>query len=286
MCATHANMQSSIGPPADLSRLCIHTITTRPWSLDEAIAHYASAGVAGITVWREALASVADLHAAGQRIRDAGLVPVSLCRGGFFPARAASDRAAALDDNRRAIDAAAALGAPLLVLVPGADPGQSLDTSRGQIREGIEAVLPYAAAAGVRLGVEALHPMYAAARSAINTLRQANELCEAVDSPWLGVVVDVYHLWWDPDLEHEIARAGTLGRLWAFHISDWVTPTDILTDRALMGEGCIPIRQIRGWMEQAGFDGYHEVEIFSTRRWTQEQRAYLSEIVAAYLAHG
>jgi sugar phosphate isomerase/epimerase len=284
MCAIEADSQPNLGPPADLSRLCIHTITTRPWSLHEAIAHYASAGVAGITVWREALAGD-DPCAAGQRIRDAGLDAVSLCRGGFFPARAAGDRAAAIDDNRRAIDTAAALGAPLLVLVPGADPGQPLDASRAQIREGIEAVLPHAAAAGVRLGVEALHPMYADTRSAINTLRQANELCQAVDSPWLGVVVDVYHLWWDPDLSRQIARAGAAGRLWAFHISDWVTPTDILTDRALMGEGCIPIRQIRGWMEGAGFCGYHEVEIFSTRRWTQEQRAYLREIVAAYLAH-
>lgn len=284
MCAAHANVQPNIAPPPDLSRLCIHTVTTRPWSLDEAIAHYALAGVSGITVWRDALAGD-EPRAAGQRIRDAGLAPVSLCRGGFFPARAAGDRAAAIDDNRRAIDVAAALGAPLLVLVPGADPGQPLDASRAQIRDGIEAVLPHALAAGVRLGVEPLHPMYAATRSAINTLRQANELCEALDSPWLGAVVDVYHLWWDPDLGREIARAGAAGRLWAFHISDWVTPTDILTDRALMGEGCIPIRQIRGWMERAGFDGYHEVEIFSTKRWTQEQRAYLREIVAAYLAH-
>lgn len=272
-------------PPSDLSRLCIHTITTRPWSLDEAIAHYAGAGVAGITVWRQALAGH-DAASAGQRIRDAGLTAVSLCRGGFFPARATGDREEAIDDNRRAIDTAAALGAPLLVLVPGADPGQTLEVSRGQIRDGIEVVLPQAEAAGVRLGVEPLHPMYADTRSAINTLRQANELCQAVDSPWLGVVVDVYHLWWDPDLAREIRRAGTAGRLLAFHISDWVTPTDILNDRALMGEGCIPIRQIRGWMQEAGFDGMHEVEIFSTTRWAQEQRAYLREIVGAYLVHG
>lgn len=271
-------------PPSDLSRLCIHTITTRPWSLDEAIAHYAGAGVAGVTVWREALAGH-DVGAARARVRDAGIAPVSLCRGGFFPARAARDRAAAVDDNRRAIDTAAALGASLLVLVPGADPGQPLDVSRGQIRDGIEAVLPHAASAGVRLGVEPLHPMYADTRSAINTLRQANELCEALDSPWLGVVVDVYHLWWDPDLAREIGRAGAAGRLLAFHVSDWVTPADILADRALMGEGCIPIRQIRGWMEEAGFGGMHEVEIFSKARWAQEQRAYLRDIVAAYLAH-
>jgi sugar phosphate isomerase/epimerase len=269
---------------ADLSRLCIHTITTKPWTLEEAVDHYARAGVAGITVWRNALAG-RDVGAAGQRIRDSGLEIVSLCRGGFFPALDADDRAAAVDENRRAIDEAAALGAPLVVLVCGADPGQPLATSRAQIREGIEAILPHAQACGVKLGIEPLHPMYADTRSAINTLRQANEVCEAIDSPALGVVVDVYHVWWDPDLEAEIGRSGSANNLFAFHVCDWVTPRDILNDRALMGEGCIPIRQIRGWMEGAGFCGFSEVEIFSDKRWAQDQAQYLSEIVAAYRRH-
>lgn len=269
----------------DLSRLCIHTITTRPWSLEAAIEHYAQKRVAGITVWRDALEGW-SAQAAGQRIRDAGLEAVALCRGGFFPARMASDRTAAIEDNLEAIEQAAGLGAPLLVLVCGAVPGQPLAVSRAQIRAGIEAILPRAASNGVRLAIEPLHPMYADNRSAINTLKQANDMCAAIDSPWLGVAVDVYHCWWDPALEAQIRRCGSMGRLYAFHICDWKTPTaDMLYDRGLMGEGCIPIGQIRGWMESAGFDGYHEVEIFSTVRWAQDQRQYLDEIVAAYLEH-
>ena len=128
--------------------------------------------------------------------------------------------------------------------------------------------------------------MYADSRSAINTLKQANDLCAAIDSPWVGVTVDVYHLWWDPDLQQEIARCGAAGWLDAFHICDWRTPTlDLLNDRGLMGEGCIPIRQIRGWVEAAGFDGFNEVEIFSERHWASDQHEFLANIVDAYLNH-
>ena len=245
--------------------------------------HYRAAGVTGITVWREALEG-RDPAAAGRRIREAGLSVVSLCRGGFFPARDKPGRKKAIDDNRRIIDEAAALGAPLIVLVCGAVPGLPLSEAREQIREGILAVIPHAQACGVRLAVEPLHPMYADTRSAINTLRQAGDLVESVDSPMLGVAVDVYHLWWDPELEAQIQRCATTQSLFAFHICDWRTPTeDLLNDRGLMGEGCIPIRQIRGWMEAAGFGGFNEVEIFSTRRWTQDQEKFLREIVEAYL---
>jgi sugar phosphate isomerase/epimerase len=273
-----------VSPLGDLSRLCVHTISTKPWSIEESIEGYARAGVSGITVWRDTLEG-RDVRRTGKRIRDAGLAVVSLCRGGFFPARDPAARMEVIEDNRRAIDEAAALGAPLVVLVCGADPGQPLETSRAQIHDGIAAILPHAKDCHVRLAVEPLHPMYADTRSAINTLRHANDLCVALDSPWLGVAVDVYHTWWDPDLESEIARSGRMGALFAYHICDWVTPRDILNDRALMGEGCIPLRQIRGWIENAGFDGFDEVEIFSTRRWAQDQEAYLGEIVAAYLAH-
>ena len=186
----------------------------------------------------------------------------------------------------RAIDEAAALGAPLVVLVCGAVPGQPLDVSRGQIREGIEAVLPHAQAAGVKLGVEPLHPLYADSRSAVNTVAQANDICARIDSPFVGVVVDVYHLWWDPDLEREVRRCGQMGKLFAFHVCDWRTPTeDLLNDRGLMGEGCINIRQIRGWVEEAGFDGYNEVEIFSDRYWAMDQEQFLERIVEAYTNH-
>ncbi len=269
----------------DLNRLCVHTITTKPWPIETAIERFSAHGVVGMTVWRDALTG-RDISATGQRIRDAGMAVVSLCRGGFFPAETATGRQAAIDDNRRAIDEAAALGAPLLVLVCGAAPGQPLDISRGQIQAGIEAVLPQAQAVGVKLGVEPLHPMYADSRSAINTMAQANDICARIDSPFVGVVVDVYHLWWDPYLQVEIDRCGQMGKLFAFHICDWRTPTeDLLNDRGQMGEGCIHIREIRGWVEDAGFDGYNEVEIFSNRYWALEQEQFLERIVAAYKTH-
>ncbi|MEJ1974330.1 MAG: sugar phosphate isomerase/epimerase family protein [Lacunisphaera sp.] len=189
-------------PLPDLSRLCVHTITTKPWAIETAAAKFSKAGVKGITVWRDTLAG-RDIAKTGQLLRDSGLSIVSLCRGGFFPAVTATDRAKALDDNRQAIAEAHALGAPLIVLVCGAVPGQSLVESRQQITDGIAALLPDCQAAGVKLAIEPLHPMYADARSAVNTLGQANDMVEALQSPCVGVAADVYHLWWDPMLEAE-----------------------------------------------------------------------------------
>lgn len=273
------------GPLPDTSKLCIHTITTKPWPIERAIVEYSRAGVSGISVWRQYLDGRQPAIVARQ-IAEAGLETVSLVRGGFFPATTRRERQAALDDNRRAIDEAAELGAPLVVLVCGAVPGQPLDESRMQIQDGIAAVLAHAAASGVKLAIEPLHPMYADSRSAINTLKQANDLADVLDSPWVGVAVDVYHLWWDPGLETEIRRCGQSGHLLAFHVCDWKTPTeDMLNDRGLMGEGCIPIRQIRGWVEQAGFTGFNEVEIFSNRYWAQDQAEFLRQIKQAYLDH-
>ena len=272
-------------PITDLSKCCIHTITTKPWRLEEAVDAYAKAGVGGITVWRQALAGHAP-SAAGELIRGAGLKIVSLCRGGFFPARDAQGRQAAIDENRRVVDEAASLGAPLIVLVCGAVPGMPLTEARRQIADGIAAVLPHAAASGVKLAIEPLHPMYADDRSAINTMKQAAAICAELRSPWLGIALDVYHVWWDPDLEEEITRCGRQGWLSAFHVCDWRTPTtDLLEDRGLPGEGCIPIKQIRGWVEQAGFHGFIEMEIFSNAYWEMDQREFLSRIVAAYRAH-
>jgi sugar phosphate isomerase/epimerase len=277
--------ESSTAPLLDLSRLCIHTITTKPWSIEQAAEAYARLGVKGITVWRDALCGRAPART-GDMLRAHGLSVVSLCRGGFFPYSDEAGRMKALDDNWRAIDEAAALGAPLVVLVCGALPSQTLACSRAQILGGIEAILPYAEQHGVRLAIEPLHPMYADQRSAINTLRQANDMTFAIGSSALGVAVDVYHLWWDPDLEREILRAGAAGKLFAFHVCDWKTPTeDLLLDRELPGEGCIEIRRIRGWVEQAGFDGFHEVEIFSERYWREDQDLYLERIARAYRAH-
>lgn len=267
---------------ADLSRLCLHTITTRPWNIEEAAVNYKVAGVKGITVWRDALLN-RDIRLTGNMLKEEGLTVVSLCRGGFFPARDANKRKDAIDENRKTIEEAFMLGTDKIVLVCGADPSQSLEDSRMQIHDGIVAILPEAEAAGIRLAIEPLHPMYADTRSAINTLAQANDLAEALDSKWVGVAVDVYHLWWDPALEKEIMRCGKNNNLLAFHVCDWKSPTiDMLNDRGLMGEGCIPIREIRSWVEKAGFTGFIEVEIFSNEYWKMDQGEFLGRILKAY----
>ena len=266
--------------------LSIHTITTKPWPVTRAIEAYAAAGVAGVTLWRHDFA-VLPPDEAGRRIREAGMVCTGLARGGFFPARDAADRQAAIDDNLRAIDEAAACGAPVLVLVCGAVPGQSLEESRRQITDGIAACVPHARAAGVRLAIEPLHPMYAGDRSAIVTMGQANDVCDALGSPpEVGIAVDVYHVWWDAALTDEIRRAGAAGRILAHHVCDWRLPTeDLLNDRGLMGEGCIDLRGIRASLEASGFDSFSEVEIFSNRRWAQDQDQWLAEVVAAWEQH-
>ena len=270
----------SVKSPTDCSRLCVHTMTTKPWDIHEAIERYAEQGISGITVWRQWLEGE-DIAAVGEEIRAAGMEVVSLCRGGFFPGNPE-----AIEDNEKAIEEAAALGAPMIVLVCGAVPGQALSVSRDQIRDGIAAILPLAQKYGIRLAIEPLHPMYADDRSAINTIASANAVCDQLDDPLVGIAVDVYHVWWDPDLENQIKRSAAKKRLFAFHICDWLTPTnDLLNDRGLMGEGCIDIRGIRCIVESSGFSGYHEVEIFSDRWWAADQGEFLSEIKHAYLTH-
>src|SRR4030042_686558 len=275
----------SLVPLTDLTRLCIHTITTKPWSIEDAAKNFSASGVKGITVWRDALPG-RNIKQTGNMLRKHGLSVVSLCRGGFFPAKDSSRRRAAIDDNRKAIEEAFELETGLIVLVCGADPAQSLEDSRRQIHDGIEAILPDAKAAGVRLAIEPLHPMYADTRSAINTMAQANDLAETLNSPWAGGAVDVYHVWWDPQLEKEIERCGKNRNLLAFHVCDWKSPTvDMLNDRGLMGEGCIPIRKIRSWVETTGFNGFIEVEIFSTNYWKQDQALFLKNIITSYKTH-
>ncbi len=272
-------------PLNDLSRLCIHTITTKPWNIDQAAAAYSKAGVKGMTIWRDALEG-RNVSDTGRMLRDHGLEIVSLCRGGFFPSAENKSRLASIDDSKKAIEEAHALGTTLLVLVCGADPRQSLEDSRRQIADGIESIIPHAKAAKVKLAIEPLHPMYADTRSAINTLAQANDMAEDLNSAWVGVAIDVYHLWWDPSLESEIKRCGQHNHLLAFHICDWRVPTtDLLLDRGLMGEGCIPVRKIRGWVEETGFKGFNEVEIFSTRYWEADQSEFLEKIIHVYKNH-
>ncbi|MEP6949171.1 MAG: sugar phosphate isomerase/epimerase family protein [Ginsengibacter sp.] len=266
----------------DLSGLCIHTITTKPWSIEEAAKNFSAAGVKGITVWRDTLDGK-NIKQTGKMLHEHDLSIVSLCRGGFFSHKDPGKRKEAIDDNRKAIEEAAELGTSMLVLVCGADPAQPLEESEKQIRDGIASIIPEAAAAGVKLAIEPLHPMYADTRSAINTLAHANDLAEELNSEWVGIAVDVYHLWWDPFLEKEIKRCGENGNLAAFHICDWKIPTaDMLLDRGLMGEGCIPVKKIRSWVEAAGFTGFNEVEIFSNAYWKEDQAVFLKKIIEAY----
>jgi sugar phosphate isomerase/epimerase len=275
----------SARPIKDLSKLCIHTITHKPWTIEQSARKFSEAGVGGITVWRDAIAGK-DIRATAEMLRSMNLEVVSLCRGGFFPSLTKEGRAAAIEENKKAIDEASALGAPMLVLVCGSAPGQSLEESRNQIKQGIEACLPYAIEKGVTLTIEPLHPMYAGDRSAINTLAQANDLAEYFNSDNVGIAVDVYHVWWDPDLQNQIKRCAANGNLSAFHVCDWKTPTlDMLNDRGIMGEGCINLKEIRGWVEEAGFNGFNEVEIFSNIYWKQDQDGYFDRIIAGYLEH-
>ncbi len=270
---------------ANLSQLCIHTQTTRPWNLGQCIEHYASTGITGISIWRHLLEGI-SLSVARQQLKGHDMTVVSLVRGGFFASAEASGRKRAIEDNLQAIRDAEMIGSPLLVLVCGADPRQSLASSQEQIGEGICKILPLAEETGIRLAIEPLHPMYAADRSAITTMKQANDMVSEIHSGLLGVAVDVFHLWWDPDLQEEISRCGRMGKLFAFHICDWKPDmTDMLNDRGLMGDGCIDLKQIRGWMEEAGFEGYHEVEVFSETYWSMDQQQYLKKIKKAYVEH-
>lgn len=264
----------------DLSRLSLNTATTQRWSLAEAVEGCARAGIPWIAPWRDKVAQ-AGLAASARLVRDAGLHVSSLCRGGFFPAASAAERQARIDDNLRAIDEAAALGTDLLVLVCGPAPDKDIAAARGMVADGIAAALPYAAQCGVRLGIEPLHPMYAADRSVIVTLAEANALAERFASPWLGVVADVFHIWWDPDLDAQIARAGK--NILAFHVNDWLVPLpDPLLGRGMMGDGAIDLRRIRAKVEAAGYTGPIEVEIFNQAIWDAPGDEVLARMCQRY----
>jgi len=250
---------------APLERLSLNQITVDQWTLPEVIEGCVRAGIATIAPWREPVAKV-GLDAAARLIADAGLSVSSLCRGGFFPAVGESERRRADDDNRRAVDEAAALGTEVLVLVCGPPLGRDLAGARAQIAAGIERLAPYAAQHGVRLGIEPLHPMMIGERSAIVTLGEAVDLALRFDAGQVGVVVDAYHVWWDPALERELVRAA--GRIVGFHVSDWLVPTlDLLQGRGMMGDGIIDLRRIRQLVEAAGYDGPIEVEVINRELW-------------------
>ena len=269
----------------ELSKLCVHTITTKNWSLEKAVEKYLKKGIKGISVWRNYIEGK-DLSEVRSRFESNSISVVSIVRGGFFTGITLKEREEAINDNKRAIEEAAGIGANMVVLVCGATPGQSLEDSRHQIRDGIEQILPYAIDNNVRLAIEPLHPMYADTRSAINTMDQANSMAEYFNSKNVGVAVDVYHVWWDQNLKREILRCGLNNNLFAFHLCDWRNPTrDLLNDRTIMGEGVIPIQEIIDSVKAAGFQGYNEVEIFSNQHWAEDQDHFLDKIVNAYLKY-
>ena len=269
--------------------LSINTATVRKqrgqdWPLLQILDACAARGIRAVAPWRDQVAA-AGLAATSAAIKAHSMQLSGYCRGGMFTYTDAASQQAVRDDNQRALDEACTLNAACLVLVVGGLPGalagkaahKDITGARAQVAEGIAALLEDARARGMPLAIEPLHPMYAADRACINTLSQALDLCDLLDpghSGVLGVAVDVYHVWWDPLLQQQIARAGNSGigksRLLAFHVCDWLTPTtDLLNDRGMMGDGVIDIPHIRSWVEAEGFAGYSEVEIFSTNNWWQ-----------------
>jgi sugar phosphate isomerase/epimerase len=252
-------------PLEDARQLSFNQATAERHPLGDVIDACARNAVPGISIWRHKLAD-SGLERTARQIRDAGLFVSSLCRGGMFPAASGSERAERIDDNRRAIDEAATLGAEVLVLVCGAAPDRDLAAARGMVADGISAIAPYAAERGVRLGIEPLHPAFAAERSCITTMREARLIAERFEPSNVGVVVDVYHVWWDPERAEEIARLGE--RIAGYHVNDWLVPAkNVLMNRGMMGDGVIELRRIRAEVERAGYHGPIEVEIFNEQLW-------------------
>jgi sugar phosphate isomerase/epimerase len=249
--------------------LSINLATTRmQWDMRQAAEACLAHGITAIAPWRDQVETI-GLAEAARIVRDNGFKVTGLCRGGMFPAGDPEARKAAIDDNLRAVDEAAELGADCLVLVVGGLPTGSRDiaAARQMVADGIGAILPHARASGIPLAIEPLHPMYAADRACVNTLKQALDICDILGDG-VGVAIDVYHVWWDPELMPQIARAGAAGQILAHHICDWLVPTtDLLLDRGMMGDGVIDLRGIRAAIEAAGYAGPQEVEIFSAETW-------------------
>jgi sugar phosphate isomerase/epimerase len=276
-----------------LAHLSLNTATLRKQlGLPAILEACARRGIPLLCPWRDQVAAV-GLDSIARQLRQAGVGLSGYCRGGFFPASDAAGLAAALEDNRRAVDEAKTLGAPCLVLVVGSLPGalhgepadKDIDRARAQVVAGVAATLEYARAVGMPLALEPLHPMQAAERACINTTEHALDICDALDperTGALGVALDVYHTWWDPKLADQIARAGR-ERLLAYHVCDWLVPTrDLLNDRGMMGDGIIELKKIRAWVEAAGYSGAAEVEIFSERWWSRPAEEVIDACAARY----
>jgi sugar phosphate isomerase/epimerase len=278
---------------ADHRWLSLNTATVRKQGdLVEIIEACARHGIRAIDPWRDQVAAI-GLDRAVRAVGDAGLELSGYCRGGMFTSDAAH-RIEARDDNRRAVDEAKALGAPCVVLVagglpqysrPGSVASKNIADARAQVEDALAEMMDYARGAKMPLAIEPLHPAYAADRACVNTTRHALDICDRLDpqrSGALGVALDVYHIWWDPELHAQIARAGK-DRLLAFHVCDWLVPTkDILNDRGMMGDGVIDIKSVRAAVEAQGFAGYSEIEIFSNAWWEKPMDEVLQTCIARH----
>jgi sugar phosphate isomerase/epimerase len=259
-------------PVPGTEKLAINLATVRKqWGLREAVEGCARMGIRGVAPWRDQLRET-GLGESARILRSNGMRVTGLCRGGFFAANDATERRRNLDDNRRAIEEAATIGAECLILVCGGLPqgSRDLEGARHMVEDGIAAILDEALSAGVPLAIEPLHPMYAGDRSVVSTLAQALTICDGLGNQGVGVAVDVYHVWWDPDLAAQLERCGQK-RLLAFHICDWLVPTrDLLEDRGMMGDGVVDIPRIREMVRAQGYEGLNEVEIFSRDWWSRD----------------
>lgn len=263
----------------DPGRLSFNQMTADHLSLDDVVEACARAGIAWVGPWRHKL-----VPGSAERIRAAGLQVSSLCRGGFFPAAGEAERRQRADDNRRAVEEAAELGTDVLVLVCGGAPGPELDRARAMVLQGIEQLVPHARDCGVALAVEPLHPMMVVERSVVVTLAQATAIAERFGADEVGVAVDAYHVWWDPDLERQVARAGE--RILAYHVSDWLVPTtNLLAGRGMMGEGAIDLPRLRGMVEAAGYRGPIEAEVINPQLAALSGDELAERVRDSYLAH-
>ncbi len=272
----------------DLSRFSINQMTVKQLSLPELADACRDLGVVNVGLWREPVQTY-GVEATAKLVRDAGLTVTTLCRGGFLTAIDPDERAAALADNRRAVDEAAALGTEVLVLVSGGLPAGSKDLhgARERIADALSVLGPYAEEHGVKLAIEPLHPMYAADRCVVSTLAQALDLAERFPAHQVGVTVDTYHVWWDDRAPAQIARAGAGGRIHTFQLADWTTPLPegVLTGRGQIGDGAIDMREWQGHVETAGYTGAIEVELFNDALWARDGREVLAETAERFVAH-
>jgi sugar phosphate isomerase/epimerase len=262
---------------ADKARLSLNQITISSWSVSQAVEGCVRHGIPSIALWRHKIAE-AGLTASVRAVQDAKLHVSSVCRGGMFPASTAVARQENLEDNFRAVEEAAALQADSLVLVVGGSAEVGLVEARKMVEDGIAALVPYARERGVKLGLEPLHPMYAAERSVLNTIEQALEIASAYEPEEVGMVLDVFHIWWDPQVLPWIAKSA--GRIYGFHVNDWLVPLpDMLLGRGMMGDGVIDNGMLRQAVDRAGYDGPIEVEIFNRILWDSDPDQVLQQMI-------